>query len=91
MSDTITALLRTVVPVWWGSALAWLVARGLLPTDAALDAAPLGLQLADLVVAPLVIGTYYAAVRWLESRAWVPRWVVRVLLGSAKPPTYTAG
>lgn len=88
MTDRLTSLLRTVVPVWWGSLLALLVDKQLLPADAALDAAPLALQLVDLVVAPVVIGAYYAAVRWLESRPWMPRWIVQLLLGSAKQPAY---
>ena len=88
MPDRIVALLRTVVPVWWGSLLVLLVDHQLLPADAALDAAPLAVRLVDLVVAPVVIGAYYAAVRWLESRPWMPRWLVQLLLGSAKQPAY---
>lgn len=90
MRDQITAVLRTVVPSLWGSGLAWLVDHNLLPAGAALDAAPLGVQLAELVVIPAAIGFYYAAVRWLESQTWMPRWAVRLLLGSARQPAYSS-
>ncbi|MFC6094723.1 hypothetical protein [Saccharothrix lopnurensis] len=89
MNDRITALLRTVVPAAWGTGLAWLVGRGLLTPGQALDAAPLGLQLVDLVAAPVAIAAVYAASRWLETRSWMPAWLTRVLLGSVRQPSYS--
>lgn len=87
--DRLTALARTVVPSAWGSLLALLVSRGLLTPEAALDAAPLSVQFVDLVLAPVGIGLVYEGARWLERRQWMPRWLVRVLLGSTRQPTYT--
>lgn len=89
MPDRLIALLRTVVPSLWAYLLAWLVARGAITTEAATGAAPLGAQLVDFLIAPAVVGVYYLVARWLESQPWMPRWLVRLLLGSARPPTYT--
>lgn len=90
MKDQLVAVVRTIVPAGWGSLLAFLVDKQLLPAEAALDAAPLGVQLAELVVVPVTIGAYYVVVRWLEKQSWMPRWLVRFMLGSAKQPTYSA-
>ena len=89
MNDRITAVLRTVVPSAWGAALAWLVGRGLLTPGQALDAAPLGLQLVDLVATPVAIAAVYAGARWLETRPWMPTWLTRLLLGSLRQPAYS--
>lgn len=88
MRDQITAVLRTVVPSLWGSALGFLLQHNVISPGQALDAAPVGLQLAELVAIPTAIGLYYVTVRWLESRTWMPRWIVRLLIGSAQTPSY---
>jgi hypothetical protein len=89
MSDRFAAVLRTVVPSLWGSVLGFLVQHQVLTADQALNATPLGVQLAELVVIPAAIGVYYVAVRWLERQQWMPRWIVRILIGSAKQLAYS--
>jgi hypothetical protein len=82
MSDKITAWLRTVVPALWSALVAWLISRGLPPavTDALAG-------LVDTLVVPAVLAAVYALLRWVEPR--LPVWVARLLLGSARPPSYT--
>ncbi|APU22657.1 hypothetical protein [Actinoalloteichus sp. GBA129-24] len=82
MSDRVVSLIRTVIPVWWGSILAWLVSLG-LPDGIAEAAADLGPLLVGLTIAG-----WYAVARWLESR--LPTWLVRVLFGSSRAPSYAA-
>jgi hypothetical protein len=81
MSDNLTAWVRTVVPALWSALVAWLVALGLPPvfTDAAAG-------LVDVLVVPVALASVYALLRWLEPK--LPDWLTRVLLGSARPPTY---
>lgn len=79
------SILRTVVPVLWGSFIAWLlgVAPVLEPLREDL------LAYSDVlvpVVTAVIIGGWYALWRWLEPR--LPDWLTRILLGSAKAPTY---
>ncbi|MEV5544298.1 hypothetical protein AB0L13_46670 [Saccharopolyspora shandongensis] len=50
-------------------------------TDALGDAGP-------TLVVPFVLAAVYALLRWAEPRLPAP--IARVLLGSARPPTYTA-
>lgn len=82
MSDKLTAWVRTVVPTLWSALVAWLVSLGLPP--AVTDAVD---GLGAIVVVPVAVAAVYAALRWLEPR--LPAWLARVLLGSARPPTYT--
>lgn len=77
------ATLRTLVPSLWGTLLAWAVAQG-LPQTFADQAAPF----AEGALIPLCIALYYVAVHWLEGRAWVPRALVVLLLGSSQAPSY---
>lgn len=80
----VTALLRTVVPSLWGSALAWLLAAVVLPQEVVtLLESPL---VTEALVA-LSIGAWYALWTWLEPRLWP--WVTRLLLGSNKQPSYS--
>lgn len=77
MSQYFISVIRTWVPVLIGWALAKLVVVGvIIPDD----------QSANLknAVTLLVIGLYYAAVRWLEQK--FPR--VGILLGYIKQPIY---
>lgn len=83
MTDRLTALVRTVVTGWWAGVVAWLVRLG-IPAPAAdwlHDAL-------DVIVLPAVLAAVYAAIRWVESR--LPAWLVRVLAGSTRTPTYSA-
>ncbi|WP_158852840.1 hypothetical protein [Saccharothrix deserti] len=81
MSDRLVAWLRTVVPVAWSALVAWLISLGTPPylTDALGGAA-------ELLVVPILVGVVYPLARSVEAR--LPDWLTRVLLGSAKPPTY---
>ena len=77
MSNTITSLIRTYVPIVVGSLVAWLLTLG-VTLDPSAEA---GLVTAGT---GLLIAVYYTAVRLLEKR-WP---FLGVLLGSATAPTY---
>ncbi|MEV0057983.1 hypothetical protein AB0H34_46780 [Saccharopolyspora shandongensis] len=82
MSDQFTAWLRTIVPAAWSALVAYLVTLG-APAwliDGLGDAGP-------TLVVPLVLAAVYALLRWAEPR--LPASIARILLGSARPPTYT--
>lgn len=81
MSDYVVSLLRTVVPVVWGSILAAFLARVPVPADVEEVLVDFG---AVLVV--VLIAAWYALARWLEPR--LPDWLRVVLLGSANAPAY---
>lgn len=81
MSDGLTAWVRTVVPGLWATLVAWLISLGLPP--AVTDAVG---GLVDVLVVPAALAVVYAVIRWVEPR--VPAWLARVLLGSARPPSY---
>ncbi|MCL2453769.1 MAG: hypothetical protein FWD18_00475 [Micrococcales bacterium] len=83
----VTGWLRTVVPGSWAAFIAWALSTEVLPT-----------WLGDLVqdhhvattsvVVGLVLAVWYAAWRRIEPH--VPDWLVRIALGSARPPMYAA-
>jgi hypothetical protein len=81
VSDRLVAWLRTVVPVAWSALVAWLISLGAPAylTDALGGAA-------ELLVVPIVVGVVYPLARTVEAR--LPDWLTRVLLGSARTPTY---
>ncbi|MGW5647508.1 hypothetical protein [Saccharopolyspora sp. NPDC003762] len=81
MSDQLTAWLRTIVPAAWSALVAYLVTLGapVWLVDALGDAGP-------TLIVPLVLAAVYALLRWAEPRLPTP--FARVLLGSARPPTY---
>ena len=83
LSDRVVSLLRTVVPVIWGSAIAWLLTVISLPAPVS------GFLTAqtDIVVVVAIAG-WYAGFRWLEPR--LPAWLTRIVLGSNQTPTYAA-
>jgi hypothetical protein len=87
VSNYLTSVLRTVVPALWGSALAWLVAAGILDQAGALAAAPF----ASAVLVPVAIGAYYALARLVERQPWAPAWLAALLLGAPAAPDYRAG
>lgn len=82
LSNRVVSLLRTFVPVVWGSAIAWL-----------LSVAPwLPHQLTtfltaqtDIIVVVAITG-WYAAFRWLEPK--LPPWLTCIVLGSNRTPVY---
>ena len=81
LSDKVVSLLRTVVPVIWGSAIAWLLTVISLP-------APVTGFLTNQtdVVVVVAIAAWYAGFRWLEPK--LPAWLTRIVLGSNQTPTY---
>jgi len=84
ISDRAVSYLRTVVPVLWGSAVAWLLTVVVLPAEVT------DLLTSDLAITAataLVVGAWYIAWRWAEPH--IPDWLTRLVLGSAQTPTYT--
>lgn len=82
----LTSILRTVVPVLWGSLIGWLL--GLLPVLEPLRGSLL--EYGDLlapIMGAVLIAAWYAFWRWLEPK--LPDWLTRAVLGSAKTPTYS--
>lgn len=77
MSQYLISVIRTWVPVLVGSLLAKLVVIGVVIDD---DSST-GLKNA---ITLLVIGLYYAAIRWLEQK--FPR--VGIMLGYIRQPVY---
>lgn len=83
MSDWLRSVLRTVLPGAWSAVVLWLASFG-LPQAAVdwLNSETVATQVVQLAVFAIV----YGFVRWVEPR--IPDWLTRILLGSAKPPTY---
>ena len=82
----LTSILRTIVPALWGSFIGWALA--LVPVLEPLREQLLGYgDLAAPIVGALIIGAWYALWRKLEPR--LPDWLTRILLGSAKTPSYS--
>jgi hypothetical protein len=77
MSDTLTSLIRTYVPIVVGSALSWLATKSIELDEATRTALITG-------VTGICIALYYTAVRVLEKK-WS---VFGLLLGSRKQPEY---
>lgn len=86
ISDRAVSTLRTVVPVLWGSAVAWLLTVVVLPTEVT-DL--LTSDLAITAVTAVVVGAWYIAWRWAEPH--VPDGLSRLVLGSARSPSYAPG
>ncbi|WP_154605975.1 hypothetical protein [Arthrobacter sp. AQ5-05] len=81
----LTSILRTIVPALWGSFIGWALA--LIPAMEPLRAQLLTYgDLAAPIIGAVIIGAWYALWRKLEPR--LPDWLTRILLGSAKTPTY---
>lgn len=81
LSDRTVALLRTVVPVLWGSLLAAILVHLPLPAEVAAYL----VSLSELVTIAAIAG-WYAIVRWLEPR--LPRWARALLIGAPAEPSY---
>lgn len=77
MSDYVTSLIRTYVPVVVGAVLTWLVTRGVAIDDVTSGAIIVALQ-------GLLTGLYYTIARQLEARFPQFGW----LLGVPKTPSY---
>ena len=89
LSDLAISRIRTAVPALWGAIVAQLLAwlAGVIPVDLAqalADALTTPAALAFAVTAATVL--WYWLWRWLEPR--VPDWLVSLVLGYAKAPSY---
>jgi len=81
----LTSILRTIVPYLWGTFIGWALA--LVPVLEPLRADLLAYGDAAVpIIAVILAAAWYALWRWLEPR--LPDWLTRILLGSAKTPTY---
>lgn len=78
MTNYVSSVIRTWVPIIIGTAVAWLSAHAGFVLD---ESSQAGLIAATTGSA---IGIYYAVVRWAEQKFPQIGW----LLGLAKPPTY---
>lgn len=91
LSDRAVATLRTAVPGLWAACvttlIAWLSAQPWAPADVV---AWLADALGDDLAVALVVSAVLAAWYWLWRRLepLVPAWLVRIVLGSARTPTY---
>ena|ERR1700742_3258194 len=85
MNDMLTSWVRTVVPAAWSTVISLAVVHGLLSAS---DASAAN-GIAGTVLVPFVLAVLYAGLRWLETQAWVPRWLATLLLGSSKTPAYS--
>lgn len=83
VSDYITSVIRTVVPLLWGALVTYLIT--LVPAVAQVvdPANVVGLGPA---VAAVLAGAWYALMRKIEPS--LPAWLTVIVLGSNKTPTY---
>jgi len=81
-NPVLTSWLRTVVPALWAAAVAWAVSRIPAVGQFVNELNMVG----NLVVVPVVLGAVYAFLRKVEP--YLPDWLTRVFLGSAKLPVY---
>ncbi|MFC8732193.1 hypothetical protein ACFT5B_07025 [Luteimicrobium sp. NPDC057192] len=87
LSDIVTARLRTLVPVWWGLAVAWVLAQWPAVKDL-LDS--WGVDLNSTAVQLGVVGVVIAAwdYVWKRLEDHLPAWLTRLVIGSNQTPTY---
>lgn len=85
MSDRLRSIIRTVMPGAWAALVVYLVRQFGLPPAAEGWLSSAGVVEAVTNVAALA--AVYAFARWIEPR--LPDWLTRIILGSAKAPTYT--
>lgn len=84
MSDKVISWLRTVLPGAWTALVTYLLVHFALPEG-------VGVTLNvfwETVAYPTVLAVVYPLLRALEAK--LPDWLTRLLLGSAKSPTYGA-
>lgn len=84
--DVGTSIIRTVVPAFWGFALAWLVTQ--VPALEPVLNAP-GMTGLGAALAVALVGLWHAFFRSIESK--LPAWLTVLVLGSNTPPTYVEG
>lgn len=89
LSDRAVSVLRTAVPSLWGALVAALlgVLAGHLPVEVYDPLAEaLSSDLLVAVVVAAVIAAWYAL--WRRVEPFIPDWLTRVVLGSARTPAY---
>lgn len=84
MSDKVIAWLRTVLPGLWATLVTYVMVHFALPDGLGVVLNSFG----EMVAFPAVLAVVYPILRWLEAR--LPDGVSRLLMGSARPPTYGA-
>jgi hypothetical protein len=80
-----TSVLRTLLPIWWGSFVLWLLA--MVPALEPIRDLLLGQE--TLIVngaVAIALAGWYALCRWLEPH--LPKWLTVILMGSNKTPDY---
>ena len=81
-----TALVRTLVPLFWGYVVTWLAAAGV---PASVLEMLRGWE-APITGAVLLVATAaaYKAAQWMIRQSWFPNWIAVLFAGSLKQPTY---
>lgn len=81
----LTSILRTVIPALWGSVIGFVLT--IIPILEPLRDQLLTYgDLAVPVISAIIIGAWY--VLWRNVEPWLPKWLTRILLGSAQAPVY---
>jgi hypothetical protein len=81
LSDYVTSVIRTIVPVLWGALITYLIT--LVPAVAHV------VDPANVVgLGPAVAAAWYALMRKIEPK--LPAWLTVIVLGSNSQPTYVA-
>lgn len=85
MNDLITARLRTVVPAAWGFLVAWLLTNIPALPDAIVEWLN-GAAVEGVITTAVILGWYWL---WNKYSSKVPNWLITLVLGSVKTPSYT--
>jgi hypothetical protein len=83
VSDIVVSIIRTVVPVAWGSALTWVATQLPFLADALNQAGATGL---GAVLVATLTTLWYSLMRSVER--YLPAWLTVLVLGSNRPPIY---
>lgn len=82
---SITLIVRTIVPAFWASFIAWLL--GFVPALEPLREVLLAQsEIIVGLISALLLGAWVALSNWLAPK--LPDWAARILMGSTKTPTY---
>lgn len=91
LSDKVIARLRTLVPLWWGAFVVWLLAQWPAVGETLSD---FGVDLNDPNVVAGVTGAAVIVFTFLWDYVWkrvehiLPPWLTRIVVGSNQTPTY---
>jgi hypothetical protein len=83
MSDYLRSIIRTVLPAAWAAVVLYLARLGLPDVAVAWLSSN---QVVEHVTELGAVAAVYGFVRYIEPH--LPDWLIRILLGSAKAPTY---